>query len=843
MGPHPTSSASPEGGTTPHSDSEEAIAERRATVETENAMGINHVWRERRRREAQRRRFGAFPGNDHDQRRLALQHALVQLRGKLSSELQPTLLAYVSAFAQGASSAKEFAQQLQGLSDAEQIIVTHDYVPQRHYATSSAEPVGKRSGRGHDAGGDSTKVASTGRGTKSGARPKKSKGRDSPRSPMGTSMPGSPAAAVAASNARKAAAGVCPGCEKEPLVDDHRRVCCDMCGRSFHQVCGMYNPSLGSPFFCATAGCVSARRNLRPTPYVAEDLQATALGDHLTRCAQASIEDGADIVVKVVSDKDVFKQLPEGSQHHCSSSTGQGTWCSYRCKAILAFRRFRASGAQVVFFGMYVHEYGPSAPASTAGRVLVENIDSTPLHAEEKGAQRQDVLTAIIHGYLEYVASEGFTFVHVRIPPPTDENGHIFTSRSVHVRLRAAMHLAHWFKRLLNKGKAQGVIADFASAPHASMANFPPTLLEPGHVAADIAFRYAGEDGTAPHWADAVEQGHQQPSAALAERLATVKDRFFIVSLNRGGDVGHAMRQRIEASSVSLQSNLAGARADLVALIHGEQYSFHTLQHNRHSTMLLVHHLVEEQRAISARARTGLHIKPDPYGDLSLRSARAGPRGYAGTPAGYMHRAPLIGQQGEDVQNLHWAAGEEAHMDMMSQAHHGVRSGERPPLATRSGERPPFHGAGMQGVHMAGHGQAAHLPTSLHGALRDGRGIPMGLGGGDYGVGADMAEEGMERTGMVLDDAGAPWDQSMTRVDMTGLGEGDDTLMLDQAINLEAGAQHAMEHHGLELGGWDLEDAHSAEHASMHQNHSHTGDASSMQHDDENSDWAALCRM
>ena len=83
----------------------------------------------------------------------------------------------------------------------------------------------------------------------------------------------------------------------------------------------------------------------------------------------------------------------------------------------------------------------------------------------------------------------------------------------------------------------------------------------------------------------------------------------------------------------------------------------------------------------------------------------------------------------------------------------------------------------------------------------------------------------------------------MTRVDMTGLGEGDDTLMLDQAINLEAGAQHAMEHHGLELGGWDLEDAHSAEHASMHQNHSHTGDASSMQHDDENSDWAALCRM
>ena len=40
-------------------------------------------------------------------------------------------------------------------------------------------------------------------------------------------------------------------------------------------------------------------------------------------------------------------------------------------------------------------------------------------------------------------------FVHLRVPPPTEETSYIFASRSLVVRLRASLHLAHWYKRLL----------------------------------------------------------------------------------------------------------------------------------------------------------------------------------------------------------------------------------------------------------------------------------------------------------------------------------------------------------------------------------------------------------
>ena len=39
--------------------------------------------------------------------------------------------------------------------------------------------------------------------------------------------------------------------------------------------------------------------------------------------------------------------------------------------------------------------------------------------------------------------------MHLRVPPPTEETSYIFASRSLVVRLRASLHLAHWYKRLL----------------------------------------------------------------------------------------------------------------------------------------------------------------------------------------------------------------------------------------------------------------------------------------------------------------------------------------------------------------------------------------------------------
>ncbi len=65
-----------------------------------------------------------------------------------------------------------------------------------------------------------------------------------------------------------------------------------------------------------------------------------------------------------------------------------------------------------------------------------------------QGDERQEILTAIVSGYFEYAREVGFKHVHLHVPPPTDECAFIFTSRSINVRIRACMHLAHWYPPL-----------------------------------------------------------------------------------------------------------------------------------------------------------------------------------------------------------------------------------------------------------------------------------------------------------------------------------------------------------------------------------------------------------
>ncbi len=115
----------------------------------------------------------------------------------------------------------------------------------------------------------------------------------------------------------------------------------------------------------------------------------------------------------------------------------------------------------MTLFGMYVHEFGPESYHLNQGRAYVQCIDSTPLYGNEKGEERQEILTALLCGYFEFARSAGFEHVHLHVPPPTDDSAFIFTSRSLHVRLRACMHLAHWYRRLLEGSVQEGVIHGF----------------------------------------------------------------------------------------------------------------------------------------------------------------------------------------------------------------------------------------------------------------------------------------------------------------------------------------------------------------------------------------------
>jgi hypothetical protein len=398
---------------------------------------------------------------------------------------------------------------------------------------------------------------------------------------------------------------MCPACN-QGSDEDARMVRCRSCRQVYHHVCVMHNPLLtrADEFECGSESCSSFGRAGRPPRYRLEDLADTPLGHYMTARCRTAVKTPRDLIIKVVSDKDLFRQLPdesstkEGGGPCARRGAGGGSrgyvLCGYRSKCILGFRRFASTGSEVVFFGMYVHEYGAQSAGPHARRAFVECLDSTPLYSDERPSERQDLLTSMMLSYFEFLAATGFEHVHIRVPPPTDDKAYIFASRSVNIRLRASMHLATWVKRLLRVAKEQGVIDDFEASPHSSMTNFPASLLEPSQLASDIAFRCATGDSGGCFGGG----GKDADGGAEATKAASLKDRFFVIRIARN----YGSRQGLDPETVQkwtqhamLPSSIVGERMALVSLLQREELRFHTLAHNNYSTMMLVHHLMEEQ--------------------------------------------------------------------------------------------------------------------------------------------------------------------------------------------------------------------------------------------------------
>lgn len=208
---------------------------------------------------------------------------------------------------------------------------------------------------------------------------------------------------------------ICPLCAHDPAVDS-RWVRCVGCCRHFHSMCVMYNwPSWPQGFMCSSACAARAAQSslgidrrscVQPVPkYSSENLMYTPLGDFLTCKARAVCSSSHKVTVAVVSDVERTQVLPpgQGRQWH---DRMQDSCCKYRCKSILAFRKIHNS-PEFVFFGMYVHEFERHSGSPNAGRVFVECLDSTPLYNCERGSVRQEILTAILHAYLEYTGAQG----------------------------------------------------------------------------------------------------------------------------------------------------------------------------------------------------------------------------------------------------------------------------------------------------------------------------------------------------------------------------------------------------------------------------------------------------
>ena len=97
------------------------------------------------------------------------------------------------------------------------------------------------------------------------------------------------------------------------------------------------------------------------------------------------------------------------------------------------------------------------------GRAYIECVDSLPILGTEPRDHRQKVLLAIMHGYLEVVRDRGFRSLHVRVPPPDEENAHIFNKRASHVRLEAMVRLSSWFAKVLESARLRGIITSVAA--------------------------------------------------------------------------------------------------------------------------------------------------------------------------------------------------------------------------------------------------------------------------------------------------------------------------------------------------------------------------------------------
>mmetsp|Transcript_21962 Transcript_21962/g.51058 ORF Transcript_21962/g.51058 Transcript_21962/m.51058 type:complete len:765 (+) Transcript_21962:187-2481(+) len=314
-------------------------------------------------------------------------------------------------------------------------------------------------------------------------------------------------------------------------------------------------------------------------PVSSRELNQTPLGDFLTMRAREESLQERNVSVKVVS---------QTLQH----TGGEGGGC-YRVKSIFAFQQLDAQG-EVMLLGMYVHEFGPEAPPETRGRVLIECIDSIPIHGSERSEERQKLLTAILMAYIEYVRGQGFSHIHLRVPPPSAENHHVFTARSLSVRLEATVRMAHWYRRLMETAQAKGLVHAFDLTSHLSKTeDFPPSVLPSSDLAEEHAFSTMRSQ-----LSRSIQSGDRtETDVKLFQKLISFKDRFCVASLH----VPSRRAPQLRADETpNFATNIAAKRLTFVLACKRESLCFGSLSDAKMSTMLLLARMISDQRGAGA---------------------------------------------------------------------------------------------------------------------------------------------------------------------------------------------------------------------------------------------------
>ncbi|EKX47084.1 hypothetical protein GUITHDRAFT_106997 [Guillardia theta CCMP2712] len=319
-----------------------------------------------------------------------------------------------------------------------------------------------------------------------------------------------------------------------------------------------------------------------------EQLEDTPMAQHITGKVRSVYKSSMPVRVRVVGEK---------------VSTAGGYL--HRSKAIMAFQEARG-GKEILLFAMYTNEFGADAQAPNTGRVYIECIDGLPLRPNERGEEREELVRGIMYGYLEYMKLCGFSFIHLRVPPPHDSNCQIFSRRPADVRLQWSIRMSLWLKKLLRSAAAAKIIDAYQCGAHGSILNYPPTLLPARHLYLECTFA--------------------KVEAASANRISfasqqQLRERLFVVRLHPGPRTGGGTGVRAIDRSPLVPATTAASRQDLIKTLTTRRWSFHTLAHATTTTTGLLQMLISEQRAARKQEATEASSSSYPAADTSMAAA------------------------------------------------------------------------------------------------------------------------------------------------------------------------------------------------------------------------------
>ncbi|ETM43250.1 hypothetical protein L914_11259 [Phytophthora nicotianae] len=291
---------------------------------------------------------------------------------------------------------------------------------------------------------------------------------------------------------------------------------CGECDRWLHQVCGLYNPVIGTyeaqkvpntgpdglsietnPYVCPLCRCRRKRATPPPESPMRKILNADP-DEHVqnTSClnipsCELSIfiqnflrrglndigehEAAQTLYVRALSFPGEHLTVPEGvvrafdenAQLLAQMRPGFDTnsqripaRISYLSRGLYLFQKHE--GMEVCLFTIYAQEFGDDCELEANRRaVYIAYLDS--VRYLKPTSARTAAYHLILLAYFDYVRRHGFSRVHIWSCPPQKRISYVFWCRPSFQKTPSAEHLRRWYNNLLTKAKEYGIVKDWTT--------------------------------------------------------------------------------------------------------------------------------------------------------------------------------------------------------------------------------------------------------------------------------------------------------------------------------------------------------------------------------------------